>query len=91
VNRAERDELLVISNAAGIVGETLSLDLIGGGEAVAVKVRVIDSRPVIIDGTVRHRVRLSQVQPQPEPLPTPGGVAERSTALPVQQRIAEAG
>jgi hypothetical protein len=91
VNRVDRDELLAVSNAAAIVGETLSLDLIGDGQALAVKVRVIDSRPVIIDGTVRHRVRLSLLEAQRETrLPQPA-VSTQSSVDTVTQRVAEAG
>jgi hypothetical protein len=91
VSRIERDELLAVSNVAAIVGETLSLDLIGDGQAVALKVRVMDSRPVIVDGAVRHRVRL-----MPLDLETGAGATERTTPerpaihSPVQ-RVAEAG
>jgi hypothetical protein len=91
VTRIDHDELLAVSNVAAIVGETLSLDLIGGGQAVAMKVRVVDSRPVIIDGTVRHRVRL-----MPLGLEAGTGATERTTPEPpaIQspvQRVAEAG
>lgn len=59
VARADRHELLAITHSAAVVGEELSLDLIGGGHSVAIKVRVLESRPVVVDGTVRHRVRLA--------------------------------
>ena len=91
VNRVDRDELLAVSNAAAIVGETLSLDLIGDGQALAVKVRVIDSRPVIIDGTVRHRVRLSLLDAHREPLLPRPAVPAPSPGAPIAQRVAEAG
>jgi hypothetical protein len=59
VDRGERHELLAITHSAAIVGEELSLDLMGGGHSIAIKVRVVESRPVIVDGMVRHRVRLA--------------------------------
>jgi hypothetical protein len=59
VDRGERHELLAITHSAAVVGEELSLDLMGGGYSVAIKVRVVESRPVIVDGMVRHRVRLA--------------------------------
>lgn len=91
VNRADRDELLAVSNAAAIVGETLSLDLIGGGHALAVKVRVMDSRPVIIDGSVRHRVRLSVVEAQSETRLAQAPVSTHSAVEAVTRRVAEVG
>jgi hypothetical protein len=91
IDRTERDELLAVSNAAAVVGEMLSLDLIGGGQNVAIKVRVIDSRPVIIDGTVRHRVRLALPEVEAE-----DGLIERTVAghpevEGLNARVAEAG
>ena len=58
VQRAQREELLAISHAAGVLGEEMTLDLIGSGKTLALKVQVVESRPVIIDGSVRHRIRL---------------------------------
>ena len=90
IDRTERDELLAVSNAAAVVGEVLSLDLIGGGKNVAFKVRVIDSRPVIIDGTVRHRVRLALPEAEPEERLTDTTVTVRP-AVALNARVAEAG
>lgn len=63
VDRTDRDELLAISQAPGIVGEEMSLDLVGAGTAVELRVKVLESRPIILDGSVRHRIRLSLPQP----------------------------
>jgi hypothetical protein len=63
VNRTDRNELLAVSHAPGIVGEGMSLDLMGGGLMMALRVRVIESRPVVVDGAVRHRIRLGFEQP----------------------------
>jgi hypothetical protein len=61
VNRIQGDELLAVSQAPAIAGEDMSLDLVGGGSSMELRVRVIESRPVIIDGSVRHRIRLSLI------------------------------
>jgi hypothetical protein len=66
VDRVNREELLVISQVPGIVSEEMSLDLVGAGTAMELRVRVIESRPVIIEGGVRHRIRLSVIQPDAE-------------------------
>jgi hypothetical protein len=91
IDRTERDELLAVSNAAAVVGEVLSLDLIGGGQNVAIKVRVIDSRPVIIDGTVRHRVRLALPEAEPEEPLAEDTVAARPPVQGLDAHVAEAG
>jgi hypothetical protein len=69
VNRTSRDEVMAVSQAPGVVGETLTLDLMGGGVAVALRVRVVESRPVIINGSVRHRLRLGLLEPAVEQAP----------------------
>jgi hypothetical protein len=54
-NEAEK-ELWVLSGAPAHREEVLTLDLSTPGESLSV--RVVDSRPVLIDGSVRHRLRL---------------------------------
>jgi hypothetical protein len=91
VDRTERDELLAVSNAPAVIGEVLSLDLIGDGQNVAIKVRVIDSRPVIIDGTVRHRIRLALLEAEREEPPTDPTVADRPAVEGLNERGGEVG
>lgn len=59
VTRNEEKELLAITHAAAVAGEELTLDFMSEGQNVAIKVRVLESRPVLVDGAVRHRVRLA--------------------------------
>lgn len=61
VDRSNAEELLAVSHVPGIAGETMSLDLLGAGESLRLTVRVIESRPLIVDGSVRHRIRLALV------------------------------
>jgi hypothetical protein len=63
VHRSRHGELEAVSHAAAIAGETMTLNLTAAGRSIGLKVRVIDSRPVMIDGAVRHRIRLSPVEP----------------------------
>jgi len=91
VNRTGDDELLAVSNAAAIVGELLSLELIGAGQSAIVQVRVLDSRPVIIDATVRHRVRLRMVNVQPNARLSETALPDSTDDEPTIQRVAEAG
>jgi hypothetical protein len=58
VDRIDGGELLAVSHSPGIVGEEMTLDLLGAGSTLALRVRVLESRPVIISGSVRHRIRL---------------------------------
>jgi hypothetical protein len=58
LHRNGPEELLAVSQTPGLVGEEMTLDVVGGGSSVALKVKVVDSRPLVVDGAVRHRIRL---------------------------------
>ena len=63
VQQSERDEWIALSREAAVTGETLVLDVVlTDVDASEMRQRfpvyVIDSQPVIIDGDVRHRIRL---------------------------------
>jgi hypothetical protein len=58
LHRSGPGELLAVSQTPGLVGEEMTLDIVGGGSSVALRVKVADSRPVVVDGAVRHRIRL---------------------------------
>jgi hypothetical protein len=88
VNRTGDDELLAVCNSAAVVGEVQSLELMGGGYRAVVKVRVLDSRPVIIEGTVRHRVRLGLLDVQQRAVLESVSASDVETSI---QRVAEAG
>jgi hypothetical protein len=62
VDRTSRDEVMAVSQAPGVLGETMTLDLMGGGLSQMFRVRVLESRPVIIAGAVRHRLRLELLE-----------------------------
>jgi hypothetical protein len=54
--------LVAFGGAPGVVGEVLRLDVSGGGDSLALDVEVLESRPVILGGTVRHRVELEVIE-----------------------------
>lgn len=58
VNRVHREELVAVSTAPGVIGEVMSLDLITEGRSVAIRVHVLESRPIVVNGDVRHEIRL---------------------------------
>jgi hypothetical protein len=59
VERYADDEVWVVSTSPARVDEELTLDLTGSGPALTVRVRVVDSVPVLFDGMVRHGLRLA--------------------------------
>jgi hypothetical protein len=52
-------ELWVLSGVPAHREERLTLDLTDPGQSLSV--RVVESRPVLVDGVVRHRLRLAVV------------------------------
>jgi len=57
-HRTDTGDYLVVSHEAGIKGERLTVYL-ANHEQRAIPVRVVDSRPIIRDGSVQHQLRLS--------------------------------
>ena len=57
VNEAS-DEIAVLSNVPGVVDEELTLALESSAGNLDLRVKVVDSRPQIVEGLLRHRLRL---------------------------------
>ena len=61
VHEAGPSEIVAVAHMPGVIGEVMMVDLAGGGYVASARVRVVESRPVILEGQVRHRVRLAVV------------------------------
>jgi hypothetical protein len=57
-HRTEAGEYVVVSNEAGVKGERLTVYL-ASAEQSPIPVRVVESRPIIRDGSMQHELRLS--------------------------------
>lgn len=57
MNDSGRD-IAVISEAPGVVGEKLTLALVSSAGQVELHVMVTESRPTVIEGALRHQMRL---------------------------------
>ena len=66
IHRTNGEELQAVSNVPAVAGEEMTLDLMGAGATLGLKVRVIDSRPMMVEGSVRHRIRLALLSSQVE-------------------------
>jgi hypothetical protein len=51
-----------ISREAGVLGEVVLVAIVDDG--VAVPARVVESRPIVTDGAVRHRLWLRKLDPE---------------------------
>ncbi len=63
VQQSDSRELVAISREPGIVGEVLAAQIMSRQGTMHTAVRVAESRPLVSDGTVRHRLRLERVEP----------------------------
>jgi hypothetical protein len=61
VHREGDGTLTVVGQAPGVVGELMTLDVSGAGANARLKVKVLDSRPHLLEGALRHVVRLAPV------------------------------
>ena len=61
IEQYDEKEVWVVSAAPAHRDELMTLDATGSGPLKTMKVRVANSVPVVIDGIVRHRLRLAIV------------------------------
>src|SRR3954468_19753621 len=61
VDRTSRDEFMAVCQLPGVTGETMTLDLVGSVPPLGLRWTVLESRPVVMDGAVRHRLRLGRI------------------------------
>ena len=59
LDRSNTREVVAIAAEPGVRGEIVTLHVPGDGTGMRAK--VVDSRPVIVGGAVRHRLRLTPV------------------------------
>ena len=72
VERVDNGELIAVSRKPGVFGEPVVMEFPAAEMTTAdVHARIADSQPVVINGTVRHRLRLQ----------TTGGAAPRSDSV----------
>jgi hypothetical protein len=56
------NEVVAISREPGIVGEVIALQIMDSHGTMHTAARIAESRPLVADGAVRHRLRLERVQ-----------------------------
>ena len=67
VQHADAHELIALSPDPAPVGQRLSIDTIGDAALIEEAVEVIESSPVSVDGSIRHRLRLRRLAPRLNP------------------------
>ena len=59
VERWSDSEIWVVSTNPARVDEVMTLDVTGAGSQTTMNVRVVESAPVLLNGVMRHALRLS--------------------------------
>lgn len=68
VQEIESTGVVAISREPGTIGEMLVLELPTRHNVERLHVRVVESRPLVVDGAVRHRLQLETVVEAEEPI-----------------------
>ena len=58
IERVDHQELVALSQTPAAVGDEMFMELFSGHGCLALEVRVLASSPVVIAGSVRHRLRV---------------------------------
>jgi hypothetical protein len=58
VQRTPDDEWIAIGRQPAVAGETVVLDIVEGERRQQLTACVIESRPIVLEGDMRHRIRL---------------------------------
>jgi hypothetical protein len=61
VQSAGRDEVIAISREPGVLGEAVTVEVPAELTASTVQARVVESEPLVVNGSVRHRLRLEAI------------------------------
>ena len=71
VQRVEHDELIVVSREPGVRDERMFVQFPDGDPDGGMSVQVVESRPIIVQGAVRHLLRLRVVSMPARAVDTP--------------------
>ena len=72
IQSTTNEHIVAISREPGVLGTSVSVQLSAHDDS-AVPARVLESHPIVVDGHVRHQLRLHHVRTA---VPSPGGLAE---------------
>ncbi len=61
VQRAGDREVIAISREPGVLGESVVIEFPADDTSAGLQARVVESQPVVVNGAVRHRLRLEAI------------------------------
>jgi len=67
--KIEKDEFIAMSGEPAVPGDLLTIERVGDTGPASERVQVISSRPVVVDGFVRHELRVARMAADTETQP----------------------
>jgi len=61
VQRTGDGEIIAVGREPGVLGEAVSVAFPAAESGTSVRARVVESQPIVVDGSVRHRLRLREI------------------------------
>jgi hypothetical protein len=61
VQRKRAGEIIAVAQEPGVLGEAVSVAFPAAEGGTPVRARVVESQPIIVDGSVRHRLTLQEL------------------------------
>ena len=61
VQSGNQGEVIAVGREAGVLGEAVSLAFPGEDQALGFRARVVESQPIVMNESVRHRLRLREI------------------------------
>ena len=61
VTRTTQREYVAVSGHPGVPGDVLTVAFVERGDRLSEAVQVVASRPVVVDGVVKHELQLSRL------------------------------
>ena len=76
IQSSTSEHIVAVSHEAGVRGELVSVHLPAHDDS-ALLARVLESQPIVVDGSVRHQLRLHNIGANPSPAkPLRGGLGD---------------
>jgi len=69
ITAMEKDEFIAMSGEPAVPGDLLTIGLVGDTGPASERDQVISSRPVVVDGLVRHELRVARLAADDEAQP----------------------
>lgn len=75
IQSATESQIIAVSEQPGVPGEVVAVKM-APQDREGLHARVLDSQPIVVDGNVKHQLRLHQIPSSLAPTEQPGSASE---------------